>query len=364
MLRDWSFNIEKISGIRVFIHWTILVLISWVFLMHFRMEYGLREGLRITEFVLLLAASVVLHELGHAVAAGRLKGFTKKISHYPIGGITTFENISLKPGQRIKVALAGPAVNLSIAALLWAYLIDTGQLIGLGALQNIAITKSTFLLYLMYANLALVVFNLIPAFPFDGGRILQSLLSLKTNPVKAISVTVKTGRYLSFIFILSGIFYDFWLVFFGLIILLRTNAESKSEKMKQALADVRVFNVMSEKLPVLHPANTLKNAATLLLNTTQQSFLVIEEGKVVGILEYRDIVDGLNRGKLNQKIEGFMQRKFEWLDNDHDLADSADLLCEKGQSLFPVRKMGKLAGVVSKDTIEKWVQIKPNVLKY
>jgi len=364
MHKKWSLNIGKYSGINVFIHWTFLILIGWIFLMHFRMGHGFSEGLAGSVFVIALFTCVVLHEFGHSLTAKRFGVQTKDITIYPIGGIASLESMPAKPVQELQVALAGPAVNVVIAGILWIYLSTTGQAPDLTTMHNIRLSGASFALNLMYANIILAVFNLIPAFPMDGGRVLRSLLAMKMESVKATSVAAKTGQFLAILFVFFGFFYNFWLVFIGLFIFLGAGAESKAEEMKNALQGVRATNVMMSKFVVLHPENTLQKASRHLLNSNEKSFVVMENDKVVGILDYKNIVDGLHDGKVNQKIEAFMQKDFLSFENSEYLSDRFNLIQQENQSLFPVMNKDKLVGVISLDNINKWIQAKPYVFNH
>ncbi len=362
MYKKWSLNMGKVAGIPIFIHWTFFILIGWIFLMHFQMGHGVREGLSGMIFILALFACVVLHEFGHSLTAGRFGILTKDITIYPIGGIASLESLPARPSRELQVALAGPAVNVVIAGILWIYLKSTGQTFNFGAMQNIEMTGASFVSNLMYANVVLAVFNLIPAFPMDGGRVLRSLLAMKMKPVKATSIAAKTGQFLAIGFVFFGFFYNFWLVFIGLFIFLGAGAESRAEEIKQALQGIRVMDVMQLKFGILNPDATLQMAAGHFLNSNEKSFLVIKDARVLGILGYKDVVDGLRKGKGDQKIEAFMQKDFHWLEKGEKLSDKFYLMLQGRQALFPVRDNGKLVGIVNLDEIHKWIQTKPYVI--
>jgi len=356
MHKKWSLHIGKIFGIKVLIHWTFLILIGWIFLMHFRMGHGFSEGFTGMLFILAIFACVVLHEFGHSLTAMRFGVQTQDITVYPIGGIASLESMPTKPAQELQVAIAGPAVNLIIAGILWIHLKSTGQTFNLEAMQNIRLTGAAFAANLMYANIILAAFNLIPAFPMDGGRVLRSLLAMKIEPVKATSFAAKTGQVLAIVFVFFGFFFNFWLVFIGLFIFLGAGAESKAEKIKHALEGVRVMHVMKSSYAILNADTTLKTAADHFINSSEKSFLVMEKNNVTGILNDKDIVEGLHKGKGNQKISDFMQKHFYWLEEEEALSDKFFLLQQNRQSLFPVRKNGKLTGIVGIKDIHKWIQ--------
>lgn len=363
MHKKWSLNIGKVAGIKVFIHWTFFILIGWIFLMHFQMGHGLKEGLSGTVFILALFACVVLHEFGHSLTAKRFEVETRDITVYPIGGIASLESMPSKPDQELQVALAGPVVNFAIAGILAIVLKLTGTF-DLQALRNFTLTSNSFVEKLMIANLALAAFNLIPAFPMDGGRVLRALLAMKIKSLKATKIAAKTGQLLAIAFVFLGFFYDFWLVFIGLFIFLGAEEESKAGEMNDALKDVKAMNLMISKFAFIHPDSTLRNAASHFLNSNEKTFLVMEKGEVVGILSHKDIIDGLHRGKETQKIRDFMQTDFFWLEHEEALADKFFLLQQHRQSLFPVRKNGKLTGVVSSDDLTKWIQTRPYLFNH
>ena len=363
MHKKWSLNIGNVAGIKVFIHWTFFILIGWIFLMHFQMGHGFREGLSGTVFILAVFASVVLHELGHALTARRFKVSTRDITIYPIGGIASLESMPSKPDQELQVALAGPAVNLVIAGILGIILKVTGTF-NMQALQNFTLTSNSFVEKLMVANIILAVFNLIPAFPMDGGRIFRALLAMKMKPIKATSVAAKTGQVLAIAFVFFGFFFDFWLVFIGLFIFLGAEEEFKTGEMQEALKDIKAMHLMVSKTAFINPNSTLKTAAGHIMNSNEKTFLVMEKDKVVGILSLNAINDGLHKGKANQKIRDIMQKDFYWLEFEDALSDKFFLLQQNKQNLFPVRKKGKLAGVISSDDLTKWIKTRPYIFNY
>lgn len=323
--------------------------------MHIRSGHGLEEGLWGVLFILALFACVVLHEFGHALTARRFGALTKDITLYPIGGIASLEAMPKKPVQELQVSVAGPLVNLGIAVILWIYLKSTDQITNISRIQHISLSGSFFALNMMYANIILAIFNLIPAFPMDGGRVLRSLLAMKMDPVKATAVASRTGQFLAIVFVFVGFFYNFWLVFIGLFIFLGAGAESKAEEMKHALEGIKAGNVMLAEYTILHPDEPLQKASGRLLSSNEKSFVIMENDKVVGILDYKSIVAGLHEGKANQKIENFMQKDFIWLENDEFLVDRFLQIQSEQQSIFPVRKDGKLVGIISLDNIYKWI---------
>ena len=169
----WTWRLGKIAGIDVHVHITFTLLIAWIALSHWVEAGTLASVLSGTAFIMAIFLCVVLHEYGHALTARRYGIGTKDITLLPIGGLARLERMPEKPSQEFWVALAGPAVNVGIAILLLGWLTATGTIRPLSELE---MTHGPFLERLMLVNLGLVLFNLIPAFPLDGGRMLRAAL--------------------------------------------------------------------------------------------------------------------------------------------------------------------------------------------
>jgi len=187
----WSWKLGTFAGIDVFIHATFLLIIGWVGLSYWQQTGTLVGTLEGILFTLLLFGCVVLHEYGHALTARRFGIKTRDITLYPIGGVARLERMPDKPIQELWVALAGPAVNVVIAVLLFGWLIISGTLTSIASL---GLTSGPFIERLMLVNITLVLFNLIPAFPMDGGRVLRALLALRLEYTRATQIAASIGR--------------------------------------------------------------------------------------------------------------------------------------------------------------------------
>lgn len=215
-------RIGKWGGIDVYIHWTFWLLIAY-YLLSVTLQRGPVEGLLAVGFVLAVFVCVALHEFGHAGAAAYFGIHTLDITLLPIGGVARLKNLPEKPYQELIVALAGPAVNFVIASLLIS-LVIFGQL-SLTSTPNSA-EEISFLDQLLAANLILAIFNLLPAFPMDGGRVLRSLLAMRLEHLRATEIAARVGRWMSLLFLLLGlIYFQLGLILLALFIFVAGTAE-------------------------------------------------------------------------------------------------------------------------------------------
>jgi len=220
---SWSWRIGRIAGIDVYVHATFLLLLAWEALRHYQAHGDPAEALAGLVFVLVLFGIVVLHELGHALAARSYGIRTRDITLLPIGGVARLERVPREPGQELVVALAGPAVNVVLAAGIYL-----GLALGRGPSpygESLRVGGG-FLDRLFWVNVSLAVFNLLPAFPMDGGRVLRAVLALRLDYVRATRVAASVGQGLAFLFGILGLIYDPFLIFIALFVWLGAAEEA------------------------------------------------------------------------------------------------------------------------------------------
>lgn len=242
----WSYRLARVAGIDVRIHITFLLLPLW-----FGYQGWLRGGataaLQGSVFILALFFCVLLHEFGHALAGRRCGIRTRDITLLPIGGVARMENIPEKPSQELGIAVAGPAVNVAIGTLLALALAATGGVLS-GPESGLRLTMHE----LLFVNVALVVFNLIPAFPMDGGRVLRALLAMGVGHLRATLIAARLGQGIAVLFAVAGFFGNPMLVLIAMFVFSGAQQELRYAQQRQAFESMRREAANTEP-PILWP---------------------------------------------------------------------------------------------------------------
>jgi stage IV sporulation protein FB len=286
----WSFTIARIFGSEVRIHVTFFLLLLWIGVAHYQ-HGGMPAAIQGVIFILALFACVVAHEFGHALMARRYGIRTPDITLLPIGGLARLERMPEKPRQEIAVALAGPAVNVVIAAVL---ILVLGAGIDADALQALEDPTVSFLARLATVNVFLVVFNLIPAFPMDGGRVLRAVLAMRYSRVHATQIAARVGQGLAFFFGFLGLMGNPILIFIAIFVYLAATAEAQQTGLQDVARNIGVRDAMITHYETLGPQATISDAADALLHTTQHEFPVIDGGgHLRGVLTRNAMIEAL-----------------------------------------------------------------------
>jgi len=260
----WSFRLLTVAGTEVRVHLTFFLLLAWFGAVQW-MAAGPEAAAFAVVFIVLLFLCVLLHEFGHVFAARRYGIRTPDITLLPIGGLASLERMPEKPSQEIFVALAGPAVNVIIAFILVAF---AGARLDPRALDLMENPASDMLSRLAIANVALVVFNLIPAFPMDGGRVLRALLAMRMGFVRATRTAAFVGQSLAFFLGFIGLLGNPLLILIAVFVYLAATAESQYVEMRSLARGYLARDAMITKFEHLTPTSTADDAVALLLRTT------------------------------------------------------------------------------------------------
>lgn len=352
----WSLNLGHIAGIRMSIHWTFFILIGWIFLSYQKL-HGTEEALMGVVFILSLFICVTLHELGHALTAKRFGITTKSITLLPIGGLAQMEKLPEKPTQELLVALAGPLVNVVIAVLLYIYLLTANTIPDISELENLSLIGSGFWFNLFVANLVLAIFNLIPAFPMDGGRVLRALLAMKYDRNRATAMAAGVGQLLAIAFVFFGFYANIWLVFIGVFIYLGAGAEASFENTKSMLSGHTISDVIMHQFTALSPDDTLESSVKLLLDGAEHEFVVIQGQQVVGVLTKKDMISGLTEHGKTSSVGQSMRSDFLTFSSDIPLQEAYEKFTQNTCPIAPVIDQGQITGIVSKENLNEFILV-------
>lgn len=353
-----SLQLGKIAGIRVSIHWTFLLLIAYIAFSNYRNG----ENLTQTGWTLLLVGSVFfvvfLHELGHALAAKHYHINTTSITLLPIGGVANLESIPENPKEELVVAFAGPAVNIVIAAITGLFITfpDTSQ--QLVSLLEQGLNAQTFFIQFLIINIWLAVFNLIPAFPMDGGRVLRALLAFRMPRHKATLVAARIGQFLAILFVFAGFYSNPFLIFIGLFIILGAQSEAEMTKMSYFTKGHLVRDVVMHHYETLQETQTIAEAVELLLNGTSRQFLVLDKETPVGTINRDGIIQALSQSGKETPIGNIVQRNMPVLDAGTPLEKIYLSLLQRKDELHLVYDSGVFIGVLDFDNVAEFVMIK------
>jgi Zn-dependent protease/predicted transcriptional regulator len=357
---NWHWRFARLAGIDVYIHATFLLLIGWVAYNYWIQYHSWTEVLLGILFILALFVCVVLHEYGHALTARKYGIQTRDITIYPIGGVARLEHMPDRPIEEFWVALAGPAVNLIIAGGIAAYLALTNSLI---PSISFNLARGSFLERMMMVNLYLVAFNLIPAFPMDGGRVLRALLALRMEYIHATQIAANVGQGIAFVFGFMGLFSNPFLVFIALFVWLGAGEEASMVQTRHSLGGVPIVRAMQTDFQVLSPTDTLARVVELILASSQQDFPVVENGNVVGVLDRDTFISALSKNGQATQVCAVMRHDRA----DVDASDTADLalkrLQESGSKTLPVTHAGRLVGLITSENITEFLMIRSALRK-
>ncbi|MGE5325681.1 MAG: site-2 protease family protein [Deltaproteobacteria bacterium] len=353
----WSWKIARVAGINVFVHATFLLLIVFIVAIYWVQGHSLAASAWGVLFVLAIFVCIVLHELGHALTARRYGIRTRDIVLLPIGGVARLERMPDNPLEELRVALAGPAVNVVIAAAIFTVLIAIGSTPSLHDLLNISISGGKFMTRLMAVNVWLVGFNLLPAFPMDGGRVLRALLATRMEYTEATQHAAHVGQAMALLFGFFGLFYDPFLIFVALFVWMGAEAEAAMVQMRTSLGGIPVQRVMLRDFQTLQPDDTLDLAVQHILAGWQQDFPVVFGNHVLGILTREDLLKSLAQGGSTGLVRDAMQRDFKIVDS-HDMLETAVAsLRESGGRSLPVLHNDVLVGILTTENVGEFVMI-------
>jgi Zn-dependent protease/predicted transcriptional regulator len=352
----WQWKLGRFAGIDVFVHATFLLLIGWVGFSHWTEHQSWAKVAEGILFILALFACVVLHEYGHALTARKYGIKTRDITLYPIGGVARLERMPEKPIEELWVALMGPAVNVVIAAGLFAYLFFSQSLV---PLNELTIASGSFIERLMTVNISLVLFNLIPAFPMDGGRVLRAILAMRMEYVRATQVAANIGQGMALLFGFLGLFGNPTLLFIAFFVWIGASQEASAVQVKNSVSGIPITRAMLTDFKTLSPRDNLSQVVALIIAGSQHDFPVVDaNGKVAGILDRDSFMLALTQHGQSAPVMDFIRRDLPEVDSYEMIEMVLMRLQESGSKTLPVTHGGQLVGIITMENITEYLMIR------
>ena len=352
----WSFNIGTIFGTVVRVHVTFLLLLVWIWFMHYQIG-GAAAAWEGVAFIVTVFGCVVLHEFGHALAARRFGIKTPDITLLPIGGLARLERMPEEPGQEFVIAVAGPLVNVVIAVLIFMAL---GGQAGIEQMMQVEDPRADFLVRLAGVNIFLVLFNMIPAFPMDGGRVLRAALATRMSWARATQIAANIGQGLAFLFGFLGLLYNPLLIFIAIFVYLAAAAEAQTAQIRDISNSLLTGDVMVTEFAALDRTATVAEAIDRLLATTQNEFPILDaQGHMEGLLTRNDMIAALRETGPDAPVVSRMRTDLPTVHRRQSLKEGFRLMQEtSAPAVAVVDSTGRLVGLLTHETIGEMMMVR------
>lgn len=345
----WSFRIGSIFGIPVTVHITFLLLLLLVFFAG-QSIIG-TGGLNGVVFVILVFASVVFHELSHATVARHYGINVVDITLLPIGGVARMATPPDNPKQEILIAAAGPAASLALAFCLWFL----ASAVGTGVSISDMSVRGGLLAQLTAVNVVLALFNLLPAFPMDGGRILRGFLGLYLSQYKATRIAVGIGQVFAIVLFFVGLMaMNFFMILIALFVYIGAESEERQMGIMLSLGGAKAQDAMITGLSTLTPDRTVGEAAGIYFHSFQGDFPVMDDRRLVGLVTKDILVDALHNIGPTAPVSRVMTRDFPTVTEETSLIDVLGKIQESGSKAIPVLKSGQLVGLITLEQLGRY----------
>jgi Zn-dependent protease/CBS domain-containing protein len=351
----WSVNIGTIAGTAVRIHITFLLFLVWIFVASY-LSGGAQAAWSGTAFMVLLFVCVLAHEFGHIFTARAFGVQTPDVTLLPIGGVARLERIPEKPREEFLIAVAGPLVNVAIAFALVAF---AGASLDATHLAAVETTRTSMLDKLASVNLFLAAFNMIPAFPMDGGRVLRALLSIRLGFARATDVAATIGQWVAFGLGFLGLFYSPILIFIAIFVYLAAASEARLVSLRTMSRGVPVGAAMMTQFATLAPEAHIDQAVETLLRTSQSEFPVIDaDGRLLGVLGRGDIIRALKERGPDAPVSDVMTKDVPTIGHRQCLDEAFRLLQQKSAPAVGITDaQGRLVGLITSETLGEMLMV-------
>ncbi|HEY5921218.1 MAG TPA: site-2 protease family protein [Kofleriaceae bacterium] len=319
-------------------HLTLLILLVWVASTYVLAGAGVSATVFGVALVITIFATIVVHELGHALVARHYGIATRDIMLLPIGGIASLERMPDKPQHELAVAIVGPVINLAIAAVLYPF-------------------DGVFVNQLMWINVALALFNLIPAFPMDGGRVLRALLAMRMGHERATDIAASLGKFFAVAIGVLGLFYNPLMLLIAFVVWMGASQERALVQLKSVISGVPVSAAMLRRVESVSPEQPLEDAAAMLLRGGLNQLPVIDHGQPVGVITRSDVATALSHAGPEATVGNAPKHEIVMVSPGDSLDLVLDKLRQHPDSVALVVDHGTPVGVLTAEHLAAYVAL-------
>ena len=361
-----ALKIGRVAGIDLKVHWTFFLLLAFFAFAGYQGGGGLANALVTALVIVALFVCVVLHEYGHSLVAQRLGIEIEDITVLPIGGVARLKSLPERPIDEVKIAVAGPLVNVVLAPIFFA----VALLLGAGPLDIANIVEGgnslgQIFAYLGFINVSLVVFNLIPAFPLDGGRVLRGLLATRLGAVRATDISAAIGQFFAAAFFLVGLLGgNFLLALVAVFIFFGASGEAQMVRQHEQTRGLSVSDVMGTKprTETVTPSHTFGQVLDSVIHGYQEDFPVLDEGgNLVGMLTRDEVMTAAHSPDRYTSVRDLMKTNVPTISSEADLFDDGlRILQQSGLRALPVTENGVLVGMLTIEDVGNATLLRPS----
>src|SRR3712207_4560619 len=348
-----AFRIGRVAGIDLKVHWTFFLLLAFYAFAGYQGSGSLTNALVTALIIVALFVCVVMHEYGHSLVAQRLGIEIQDITVLPIGGVARLKSLPTRPWDEVKISVAGPLVNAVLAPIF----LGVGLLFGVVPRMPADLftgieSVGQFFFYLGYLNIVLAVFNLLPAFPLDGGRILRALLATRLGALRATDISSAVGKLFAAAFFLIGLLGgNFLLALVAVFIFFGATGEAQMVRQQEKTRGLRVSDVMGTKprTETVTPNHTFGQVLNSVIHGYQEDFPVVDEsGNLVGMLTRNEIMTAAHSPERYSSVRDLMKTNVPTIPSQADLfEDGLRILQQSGLRALPVTENGELVGMLT-----------------
>lgn len=348
-----SLRIGTVAGTGVFLHWSFLLLFGWLFISQVS-ENGFMAALQTLLFIGTVFLCVTLHEIGHATMARRFGIRTQDITLLPIGGVARLCRIPEEPEKELLIALAGPVVNVVIAASLYAGMLISG--LNVSPIEG-SLAEASFLVSIFWFNVVVVAFNMLPAFPMDGGRVFRALLARRRSYVEATQSAARIGQAIAMAFIFIGLMSNWMLAIVGVFVFLGATAEAKSVEVRALTSGATAADAMLTDYVTFEGHHRLGDVARELLAGSQTTFPVRLSNGQTGLLIRPMLLSALKSHGPAATLDEVIEKAAPSIPAGMSLDESMEKLAEVRGPVLVVNSLSQPVGLLTLDNFQEWVQV-------